>query len=599
MDDYYYFREESTNDFIYKRKKGLGGKEEVFFDGEKELQQNNGPALFKDIKISSDHNYFGFLKDSEGEGICQLVIREMNTGKTIKVIDNVVNYDFSKENYVYFTSVDFEKKPTQVQRYNIKKDVQNIVYFSTDGFYVDVYSISDFKYVVLAEYTTKSVNTYIITPDNNQLLVYKGKKEDDFVLKRAGEHFYALVINKERTHKTVKRFTLENATKKDKWEEFIPHIEGTELITMNAYEKYLVLRQKTHSYDTIKVYNIETGESNEIQLPSKLSTSRLIENSDYFGTRFKYAVSSPLTPPRLYEYDMKYNKSVLLGKDEFTVPKGGLKTFNPEEYDEYKVFVGKNNVPLSLVHKKSLVKDGKNPTLVLVYGSHGISLDTSFDPSYISLLERGFIIAFAHVSGGGEKGEAWHNMATLSNKQNSFDDFLDCTNYLINEKYTSSEYLAAKSRDDGCIVLGYIANNHPNLYKVLSMNEPLVDIIGTLVDEERRFFYSDLLEEYGDPLIENDYNNIMKYDPYNNIKQQEYPNILVTCGSEFSKYPVYHGLKYTAKLRKNRLNKDSILLTKPKLLALNITPEQREIKDRADEMAFICGILGVWPKRFE
>lgn len=599
MDDYYYYRVESENDFIYMRKKGLSGKEEVFFDAEKEYQQSKGPVLIKDVKISSDHNYFGFLKDSEGEGICQLVIREMNTGKTIKTIENVVNYDFSKDNFVYYTDLDFDKKPTQVKRYDIKKDVQNIVFFSTDGFYVDVYSISDYEYVIMVEYTTKSVTTYLVTPDNNQLLIYRGKKEGDIVIKKAGDHFYALVINKDRTHKTLKRFTVKNAIKYDKWEEFIPYIEGNEIVSINTFEKYLVLRQKIHSYDNIRVYNLETGEVNDVPLPSKLSTVRLIENSDYYGTRFKYAVSSPLMPPRIYEYDMKYNKSVLLDKDEFTVPKGGLKAFNPEEYEEHRVFVGKNKVPLSLVHKKTLVKDGKNPTLVIVYGSHGIPLETAFDTSLISLLERNFIIAFAHVRGGGEKGEAWHNAATLFNKQNSFDDFIDCTNYLINEKYTSSEYLAAKSRDEGCIILGYVANNYPNLYKVLSMNEPIVDLVGTLVDDERRIYYSDLLEEYGDPLVEKDYNNIIKYDPYTNIKEQEYPNILITCGSEFSKYPVYHGLKYTAKLRKLKINSDSMLLTKPKLLALNISPEQKEIKDRADELAFICGNLGVWPKRFE
>lgn len=357
---------------------------------------------------------------------------------------------------------------------------------------------------------------------------------------------------------------------------------------------------KVNSEDKFLVYHVQSKQSFYVPLPSQLSTVSILPDEDYNGPNLKFILTSPTHPLTIYNFNMDDQTLSIIDKLTYTTPnrphnESSISLFNPDHFKEYKVFVGENKVPLSIVHKKSLDKNGLNPTIVRVYGSLGKPLDTQFDPSHISLLERGWVIAYAHVRGGNECGPSWH---TNIDKYDSIQDYMECVRYLIENNYTSSPYLFGKASSEGCVILGFIANNYPHVFNSFIMNDPLLDLLPVFMRDQIPLIEEEN-EEFGYPIEKKeDFEKMLSYDPYTNIKPQDYPNILIHATSEFQKYPASQSIKYAAKLRQLK-SKSSKIFVKSGLFNQPSNPEILEAKLNADEMAFLYGMMNILPIRFD
>lgn len=286
----------------------------------------------------------------------------------------------------------------------------------------------------------------------------------------------------------------------------------------------------------------------------------------------------------------------ILDAPEFTTPKGGAAPLDPENFVVKRVEVGPNKVPLTLLYKKSIDLDGSNPTIMHVLGANGKNVELGFDISMANLAERGWVVAYTHVRGGGEKGHQWHVEGSGTSKMNSMNDFVECANYLIDQKYTNSSVLCAKSYHEGGPILGYVANNHPNLFATLIFKEPFLDLTSSFLDNTR-FFLADEVKEWGDIQNKEEYDVINSYDPYINVSRHEYPNMLV-CGSPFEyRYQLHQQMKYVAKVRANKTNNPIILFDSG--VSVSTKPEgERPFIDAAQDLGFLYSTLNLFPTKF-
>jgi oligopeptidase B len=327
-----------------------------------------------------------------------------------------------------------------------------------------------------------------------------------------------------------------------------------------------------------------------IDFPEPVYSATLSGNPEYDSNTFRYSYTSLNRPTTLYEYDIATETIVKLKEQE--VPSG----FNPEDYTVERIWATAKDgveVPMALVYKKGLKKDGTNPALIYSYGSYGMSSDVYFSASIYSLIDRGFVYAIAQIRGGSDLGEQWYEDGKLLNKKNSFSDFISCSEKLINDGYTSSNKLAAMGGSAGGLLMGAVVNSRPDLYQTIVSQVPFVDVINTMLDDSLPLTTGEY-EEWGNPNVEEYYNYILSYSPYDNIKAQDYPNILVTGGINDSQVLFHEPAKYVAKLRSLKTD-DNILLMKMNMESGHggATGRYEGIKDTAFEFAFILNRVGI------
>jgi oligopeptidase B len=379
-------------------------------------------------------------------------------------------------------------------------------------------------------------------------------------------------------------------TDKSHWKVVIPAREDVLLTDFEIFEKYLVLEERKNGLIQIRFRQWDGGGEHYLDFGEPAYTAYISTNPDFKTTLFRYVYTSMTTPKSTYDYDMASRQKTLLKQDEVL---GG---FSSDDYVTERMYAPARDgvkVPISLVYRKDSRKAGGNPLLLYGYGSYGYSMDAKFSATRLSLLDRGFVYAIAHVRGGEEMGRAWYEDGKLLNKKNTFTDFIDVAEFLIDEGYTAPDKLFAQGGSAGGLLMGAVTNMRPDLFKGVIALVPWVDVVTTMLDESIPLTTSEY-DEWGDPNEKPYYDYMLSYSPYDNVAAQAYPNLLVTTSLHDSQVQYFEPAKWVAKLRAIKKGGNRLLLrTKMQAGHGGVSGRYKQYEETAFIYAFLLTLAGI------
>ena len=516
-------------------------------------------------KLSPDHRFLAYTLDTTGKEHYTLYVKYLQYGKIMpEVIEMVDDIEWSNDsrNIYYSTTNNENERTDKVFRHTIgtKIEEDKLLYREDDpAFYVWVNKTKDKKYLIIgtANKTTSEMR-YLSTdsPLGSFIMVFPRKKGTEYYLEHHDNKFYILTNGKRA--KNFKIMTADELTPyTGKWKEFFPHRSDVYLEDYELFEDHFVVSEVSNGKRTIRVLDYESLEGKEISSDEQVYTLSLAWNPNFESKKLRYIYESLTTPYSIVDYDMK------TGKKEFLKQQRIVGGYDRIKYKAEKIFARSEDgtmIPISLVYNTDKFKgNGSNPLLLDGYGAYGDINDPYFSSSRLSLLDRGFIFAIAHVRGGREKGEQWYKDGKLLNKKNTFKDFIACSEHLIKHKYTSKEKLIIEGASAGGLLVGAILNMRPELFKAAILDVPFLDVINTMLDSTLSATVSEY-EEWGDPNDKLYFDYIKSYCPYQNIKKQNYPNIYVTAGFYDPRVNYWESVKWVAKLRSNKTDNNDVLL---------------------------------------
>ncbi|MEL6986734.1 MAG: S9 family peptidase, partial [Bacteroidota bacterium] len=449
------------------------------------------------------------------------------------------------------------------------------------------------KYIVIGSYHTLSNEYRILEADNpyGEFRIFQPRERDlEYSISHFGDEFYVL------TNKDAKNFRLmktkATATGKENWEEVIAHRDDVLLEGMDIFENYLVLSERKNGNTELRVMGND-GSDHYIEFPDQAYLAYTSTNMDFDTDVLRIGYTSMTTPNSVYDYNMKSKDRNLLKQQEV------IGDFNSDNYVSERLFAKARDgvkVPISLVYKKGYKKDGTSPLLLYGYGSYGNSMDPYFSSVRLSLLDRGFAFAIAHIRGGQEMGRGWYEDGKKFNKKNTFTDFIDCGKYLVNEKYVAEDKLFAMGGSAGGLLMGAIINMEPEMWKGVVSAVPFVDVITTMLDESIPLTTGEY-DEWGNPNEKEYYEYIKSYSPYDNIEAKPYPAMLVTTGLHDSQVQYWEPAKWVAKLRKMKTGNNPLLLhTNMDAGHGGSSGRFKRYKETALEYAFFLDLAGIGDK---
>jgi oligopeptidase B len=369
-----------------------------------------------------------------------------------------------------------------------------------------------------------------------------------------GDTFYVRTNLEARNFRLMK--TPVATTAREHWTEVVPHRDHVFLEGFNLFKDHTVLTERRDGLIQLRVVPAAGGAGRSIDFGEPAYSARVDKNPEFDTRLLRYEYSSLTTPESIYDYDVATGEKTLMKRDEVG---GG---YDPAEYTTERLYARARDgmaVPVSLVYRKGLKRDGSSPLLLYAYGSYGFSMDASFSSDRLSLLDRGFVYAIAHIRGGQELGRQWYEDGKLLKKKNTFTDFVDCASHLVQQRYTSPDRLFAAGGSAGGLLMGAITNMRPDLFKGIICAVPFVDVVTTMLDASIPLTSSEW-DEWGDPRKKEYYDYMLSYSPYDNIEAKDYPNILVTTGLHDSQVQYWEPAKYVARLRATRTDDNRLLL---------------------------------------
>jgi oligopeptidase B len=568
VDDYYYYRRYVAGGEypIFCRKRGSrDGEEQILLDGN-ELAR--GHEFFSvQATASPRHGVLAYSIDTVGRRFYHLRFRNLATGDTLpdeipRVTGNVAWANDDRT--IFYT----RQHPETLRSYRVYRHVlgtdpfsDELVFEESDEtFSTFVYRTKSRKYVVIGSYATLSSEYRFLDADEpgGAFQVFLPRRKDhEHDLDHAGDLFYV------RTNDGAKNFRLmatpATDTRRESWQEIVPHREDAFLEGVEVFDEHLVLAERKDGL--LRLHVLPTARDSgsvehyvELDDPAYVAYPAENPSSDTSVVRFEY--SSLTTPPSVYDYDMVRREKKLLKRDAV------VGDFEPSRYRSERLWARARDgarVPISLVYRKDARGEGPSPLLLYAYGSYGSSVDPGFDASILSLLDRGFVYAIAHVRGGQELGHDWYENGKLLHKKNTFYDFIDCAEFLVAEGYTSKDRLFAAGGSAGGLLMGAIANLRPDLFQGIAAGVPFVDVITTMLDPSIPLTTGEY-DEWGDPRDERYYEYMLSYSPYDNVEAKAYPNLLVTTGYHDSQVQYWEPLKWVAKLRARKTDSNRLLL---------------------------------------
>jgi oligopeptidase B len=378
----------------------------------------------------------------------------------------------------------------------------------------------------------------------------------EYNISHYGSDFY-IVTNKDKATNFKVMKTPETATSKENWKDLIPHDEKVLIEGIEIFKDFLVVEERSNGLNKIKI--MPWSGKGDYYLPFEIETysAEVGTNVDFDTDILRYGYQSLATPYSVIDFNMKTKTKEI--KKEFEVLGGKFDKNNYKEERVWATAVDGTQVPISLVYRKELKKDGSNPLLQYAYGSYGNSLDPQFDSTILSLLDRGFIYAIAHIRGGEDMGRQWYEDGKLLKKKNTFTDYIDCSKFLIQQKYTSKDHLYAQGGSAGGLLMGAVVNMAPELYNGVIAQVPFVDVITTMLDETIPLTTGEY-DEWGNPNDKKYYDYMKSYSPYDNVKAQDYPTMLVTTGLHDSQVQYWEPAKWVAKLRTMKTDNNLLFL---------------------------------------
>jgi len=564
---YYITRFEKGQQYpIYSRKKEtLAAKEEILFDVNKmakgfdyfklggvSISPNNKLAVFATDTVSR-RQYFLRFKNLETNEIYDDII-DNTTGGAVWANDNKT---------IFYT----KKNPTTLRSERIFKHVLGTptsedveVYFEADEtFNVYVTKSKSKEYIIIGSNSTTTSEAQILNANNpeGEFTVFQERVEDlEYAIAHYEDHFYILT-NKDNATNFKMMKTKVDATLLENWEDVIPHREDTLLEDFSIFKEYLVLEERNDGLNKIRIKKWDNSEDYYLPFEEETYTADVYGNPEFDTTTIRYSYNSFTTPSSVIDFDMNTKLKEVQKQQQVL---GG--DFEQENYISKRVWAtardGKK-VAISLVYHKDTVLNENTPLLQYAYGSYGYTIPDSFSTTRLSLLNRGFVYALAHIRGSQYLGRTWYEDGKMLQKKNTFNDFVDCSKYLIDNKYTSPKHLYAMGGSAGGLLMGAIINQNPELYNGIIAAVPFVDVVSTMLDESIPLTTGEY-DEWGNPNNEEYYNYIKSYSPYDNVEAKAYPNMLVTTGFHDSQVQYWEPAKWVAKLRELKTDKNFLFL---------------------------------------
>ena len=595
---YYYSRSEKGKQYrTYCRRKGsMEAPEEILFDLNK-MAEGKQAFIFAGYAVSPDNGKVAYFFNETGSYAEYILkIKELATDREIGfTVEGAASAAWANDNKtLFYSTIDNTLRSSQIHRRALDESQSTLVYEEKDvrfTTYVSGSKTKEYIFIGSASSTT-SEERYIDAgrPHDTFKLFLPRVQDVEYAVYPHKDKFFVRYKDRENLNGKIYEMPLTGYEERSTWKEFLPHDKDVRIEGIDILKDYVLLELRKNGLSEIIAKPVAAGSLQTISFPEPVYTASLSGNPEYDATTFRYTYTSLNRPNTLYEYNITTGETVKLKEQE--IPSG----FNPDDYVVERLWAVASDrvkVPMAIVYKKGLKRDGSNPALLYSYGSYGYSSDVHFSASYYSLIDRGFVFGIAQIRGGSDLGEQWYEDGKLLKKKNTFNDFIACSELLINSKYTSPDRLAAMGGSAGGLLMGAVANMRPDLYQTIVAQVPFTDVINTMLDESLPLTTGEY-EEWGNPNEAVYYNYILSYSPYDNVKAQDYPNILITGGINDSQVLFHEPAKWTAKLRSLKTD-DKIVL-----LHMNMdsghggaTGRYDGIRDTAFEFAFILNRVGI------
>ncbi len=563
---WYYTRFEEGKEYpIYCRKEKTLDNEELIIVNLNELAEGKEYYQISSLAISPNNSILAFGEDTVSRRVYKIRFLNLETGEFLsdeleKTTGEIAWANNSQTDF-YTTKNETSLLSEKVWRHVVGSEQSNdvMVYHEKDpSYYIGVTKTKSRKYIMIWNSSTLSSDYHLLSADNptGEFTPFiPREKVHEYSIEHFEDKFY-VVTNWEAENFRLMEVS-ENDTAKANWKEVIPHREDVLITDLELFRNHMVIGERKNGLTQINIIDQKTGGSTYLNFGEAAYDAYLSTNPEFDSVKLRYSYSSLTTPSSVIDYYLETGEKEVLKVQEVV---GG---HVPENYSAERIYVSARDgkkIPLSIVYKKGFEKNGKNPILLYAYGSYGATIDPSFSSTRLSLLDRGFAFAIAHIRGSETMGRAWYEDGKLLNKKNTFTDFIDCAQHLIDQDYTSAAHLYAQGGSAGGLLMGAVANMAPSLFNGMIAAVPFVDVINTMLDESIPLTTNEF-DEWGNPKIKEYYDYMLSYSPYDQVKAQNYPNILITTGLFDSQVQYWEPAKWIAKLRDLKTD-DHLLLMK-------------------------------------
>ncbi len=595
---YYYSRDEKGKQYkIYCRKKGsLDAAEEIILDGN-QLGEGKNFSSIGGMMVSPNQQLLAYAWDTAGNEIYSIYFKNLETGAVnADVIPAAANdLQWGNDNTtLFYTTLDETLRPYRLWRHALGTDPATdvMVYEEPDQkFFVGIGKSKSKAYIFLALGSAVTSEYRYLDANNptGDFKMFASRRQDiEYTVEHHGDRFFVLTNDGAKNFRLME--TPLTATDVTNWKEVIPGSQTDKLDDIAVFKDFLVISERIKGLTQIQVRNLTTGDQHLVSFPEADFFVGVSENPEFATNTLRFSFQSMVTPSAIYDYDMVTKERKLMKQREVM---GG---YDPTQYQSERIFAKAPDgaeVPISIVYKKGFTKDGTAPCFLMGYGAYGVSMDPWFSSGRLSLLDRGFVYAVAHIRGGGEMGRMWYEDGKFFNKKNTFTDFIACAETMIAQKYTSKEKLAVNGGSAGGLLMGAVLNMRPDLFKVVVADVPFVDLMNTMLDSTLPLTVTEY-EEWGNPHKEDFFKHMMSYSPYDNIAAKNYPDILLTAGLNDPRVSYWEPAKLCAKLRATKTDKNVLLLkTRMDSGHGGASGRYSAIKDAAFVYTFILDRLGL------
>ena len=559
---FYYSRTEEGKQYpIQCRRKGsMEAPEEVLLDVN-ELAKGHTFMSLGAFIVSDDANLLAYTTDSTGFRQYTLHVKDLRTGQILPdTAERVTSVQWASDNHTLFmvTEDPVTKRSNKLFRHTLGAAELEPVYEEKDElFHIGVGRTRNKQYLVLHIGSTDTTEMRYLRSDQPQspfhVFLAREKKHKYYIDHREGL-FYV------RSNKNAKNYQIMTTPDSDpdpkNWKVFVAHQPDVLSQGVDLFKDYAVVFEKHAALNRIRIHDFRTGEWHSMSFPEPVYSAFPNGNPEYDTQVFRYSYQSLITPSSVFDYDMHTRKATLLKQTEVL---GG---YDPTQYVSERQWATARDgvkVPLSIVYKKGFQRDGKAPLFLYGYGSYGAGMSATFSSSRVSLLDRGMVYVIAHIRGGDEMGEAWHDDGMLMKKKNTFNDFVDAAEYLIKENWTSKDRLVIQGGSAGGLLMGAVVNMRPDLFHAVHLAVPFVDLMNTMMDASLPLTIGEYLE-WGNPNEKEAYEYMRTYSPYDNLEKRAYPAMLITTSLNDSQVMYWEPAKYVARLRMLKTDKNPLLL---------------------------------------
>lgn len=595
---YYYSRFEEGKEYpVYCRKKESLETEEEILLNVNEMAEGYGFYHVAGLTVSTNNNFIAFGVDTVSRRKYTIHFKDLTTGEILpdEIPNTAGQAAWANDNKTVFYSI----KDDSLRSYKIFKHIlgsevsadKEIFHEKDVTFDTYVYKCKSKKYLFIASNSTLSTEYQYLdadSPDGKFKIIQPREKDLEYDVDHYKDNFYI------RTNLDAKNFRLVetpvNKTSKENWTEVIPHRVDVLLEGFEIFKNFLVVGERKDGLTQLRVIKWDGREDHYIDFGEETYMAYISNNPEFDTDLLRFGYTSLTTPRSTFDYDMNTKEKKLLKQQEV------VGDFDSDNYHAERLYATAKDgvkIPISLVYKKGLEKNGDNPLLLYGYGSYGASMNASFSSVRLSLLDRGFVYALAHIRGGQEMGRYWYEDGKLLKKKNTFTDFIACAEHLITEKFTSPSKLFTSGASAGGLLMGAVLNMRPDLFKGVIAGVPYVDVVTTMLDDSVPLTTGEY-DEWGNPNNKEYYDYMLSYSPYDNVKAKDYPALFVTTGLHDSQVQYWEPAKWVAKLRELKTD-DNILLLHTNMEAGHggVSGRFRRYKETALEYAFMLDLIGI------